>query len=218
MITLGVHCAGPNCDVALLKDNIPLAIKTLPMKRGHDQHLPVLVQESFKQADISIAEVDRFSVCVGPGSFTGIRVGVAFVRGLALSCEKTAIGVTSLEAFESISQDNGRSIALSPAKRKMPDLSFWAQTFGRSGLEDPAEIGLPDLGEYLVETDTVFLSEAPGEELLVELQNRNLDWELSQSTALGVAKFAVAHSGNGLRAPSPVYARAPDAIPAKPVR
>lgn len=62
----------------------------------HSQTLMVLIDEAIKSAGLKIGDIDRFAVSTGPGSFTGLRIGVGTVKGLALATEKPAAGISSL--------------------------------------------------------------------------------------------------------------------------
>jgi len=115
------------------------------MLRGQDARLPQLVQNTLSDAQVSLNQVDRFAVVSGPGSFTGIRVGVAFARGLALATGKPCIGVTSMEAALPAGQQGSAIVALS-AQKRAPDVTFWTQTFRTGAATAPAlEMAVEDL-------------------------------------------------------------------------
>jgi tRNA threonylcarbamoyladenosine biosynthesis protein TsaB len=69
------------------------------MVRGHAEALVPLIAAVMSEAPVDFAELDRIAVTVGPGSFTGLRVGVAAARGIALATGKPAVGVTTLAAL-----------------------------------------------------------------------------------------------------------------------
>ena len=73
MIVLGIHTAGPACDVALVRGEEILAETLVPMTRGQDAQLPGLVDRLLQRTETTLGEIDRFAVVTGPGSFTGIR-------------------------------------------------------------------------------------------------------------------------------------------------
>jgi tRNA threonylcarbamoyl adenosine modification protein YeaZ len=69
------------------------------MQRGHAEALMPLVARVLDRAQIDSSDLDRIAVTTGPGSFTGLRVGIAAARGIALATGKPAIGLTTLAAF-----------------------------------------------------------------------------------------------------------------------
>jgi tRNA threonylcarbamoyladenosine biosynthesis protein TsaB len=73
--------------------------RSLAMMRGHAEALMPLIVAVMSAANIDFAELDRVAVTIGPGSFTGVRVGVAAARGIALAAGKPAVGVTTLAAL-----------------------------------------------------------------------------------------------------------------------
>jgi tRNA threonylcarbamoyladenosine biosynthesis protein TsaB len=76
-----------------------VASESLPMARGHAEALLPLVARVMKAASLAFADLDRIVVTTGPGSFTGLRVGIAAARGLGLATEIPVIGVSTLSAY-----------------------------------------------------------------------------------------------------------------------
>ena len=214
MLTLGIHTASSNCSAAILDGETILAEIAEPMQRGHDQRLPDIVSQTARSAGIRIRDLGQISVCVGPGSFTGIRVGVAFARGLALANSIDAFGVTSPEGLMA-TPPSQPTFALIPAKKRLPDLSFWAQSFGDSALPDPAELSVAELKDRLG-PDTSILSTREGSETLADLiPDRAVSVHFPN--AAGIALWSIRSERSKVRSPTPIYVREPDAIPAKPL-
>ena len=76
-----------------------VASETQPMTRGHAEALMPMIARVMEAARLEFSDIDRIAVTTGPGSFTGVRVGIAAARGLALATGKPAIGLTTLAAF-----------------------------------------------------------------------------------------------------------------------
>jgi len=76
-----------------------IAADTLPMQRGHTEALMPLIARVLSAANLSFVEIDRIAVTVGPGSFTGLRVGISAARGIAVAAGKPAVGVSTLSAY-----------------------------------------------------------------------------------------------------------------------
>lgn len=100
MHVLAIDTALEVCAAAVLDtESGLLARESLPMVRGHAEALMPLVARVMSQSRLDFGDIDRIAVTVGPGSFTGLRVGVAAARGLALAAGKPAVGLTTLAAF-----------------------------------------------------------------------------------------------------------------------
>ena len=87
MKLLAVDTALGACSVALLDDGKTLAHIFEPMDRGHAERLAPMVDEAMQKAGMDFAALDRLAVTTGPGTFTGQRVGLAFMRGLRLALQ-----------------------------------------------------------------------------------------------------------------------------------
>lgn len=99
MIVLAIDTSLDACSVALDRDGETCGLLCETMTRGQAERIAPMVQETLRGAAISPDEIDRTAVAVGPGSFTGVRVGLAFARGWALALGKPCIGVSTLEAL-----------------------------------------------------------------------------------------------------------------------
>jgi tRNA threonylcarbamoyladenosine biosynthesis protein TsaB len=98
---LAIDTALEACSAAILDtERGDLASsRSLSMVRGHAEALVPLIAAVMSEAHVDFTELDRIAVTVGPGSFTGLRVGVAAARGIALATGKPAVGVTTLAAL-----------------------------------------------------------------------------------------------------------------------
>jgi tRNA threonylcarbamoyladenosine biosynthesis protein TsaB len=76
-----------------------IASETMAMQRGHAESLMPMVERLMHKAGFPFSDIDRFAVTIGPGSFTGLRIGIAAARGFALAFNKPAVGISSLAAF-----------------------------------------------------------------------------------------------------------------------
>ncbi|WP_339764067.1 tRNA (adenosine(37)-N6)-threonylcarbamoyltransferase complex dimerization subunit type 1 TsaB [uncultured Hoeflea sp.] len=121
MLTLAIDCSARFCSVALfdLGGNRILAEASPDIGRGHAEQLPAVLQSVLAKATVELSQIGRIGVTVGPGSFAGIRVGVAFARGLALALDVPIVGVGSLEAiaFPSAREHGKAVMAVLDAKR-----------------------------------------------------------------------------------------------------
>ncbi|HEY6633524.1 MAG TPA: tRNA (adenosine(37)-N6)-threonylcarbamoyltransferase complex dimerization subunit type 1 TsaB [Rhizobiaceae bacterium] len=101
MILLAIDTASALC-AACVHDSVArkeLGRSVLDLGKGHAEQLMGVVHEAMAQAGVAFRQLDRIAVAVGPGSFTGVRVGVSAARGFALALKIPAVGVTTLEAI-----------------------------------------------------------------------------------------------------------------------
>lgn len=101
MLVLAIDTALDACAAGILDtdDGRLIAQETLPMKRGHAEALMPLIARVIESAGIGFTALDRVAATAGPGSFTGLRVGLSAARGIALAANKPVVGVTTLAAF-----------------------------------------------------------------------------------------------------------------------
>lgn len=101
MISLTIDTSGTVCAACIYdstQDKI-LGNKFEDIGRGHAEHLMEIISDAMHEANIEHAQIDRVVTCIGPGSFTGVRVGVATARGFGLGLKIPVVGVSSLNAF-----------------------------------------------------------------------------------------------------------------------
>ena len=117
MIVLGLDTALAACSVAVTRDGQVLAALSEPMLRGHQERLAPMTAEVMARAGLPFSALDHIGVTVGPGSFTGLRVGLAFAKGLGLALGKPCVGVGTLEALAASEPGPGLTAAVIDAKR-----------------------------------------------------------------------------------------------------
>jgi tRNA threonylcarbamoyladenosine biosynthesis protein TsaB len=101
MLILAIDTALDSCSACVLDTDAGkmIAQESQAMKRGHAEALMPLIARVVKDASIAFTRLDRIAVTTGPGSFTGLRVGLSAGRGIALAAEKPVVGVTTLTAY-----------------------------------------------------------------------------------------------------------------------
>jgi len=98
MKILSMDTSSVNATVAVCDDNKILGEYTIGNERAHSQIIMPMLEDMLKRSNLSIKDIDIFAVALGPGSFTGLRIGVAAMKTLALSLNKKIIGVSSLDS------------------------------------------------------------------------------------------------------------------------
>ena len=101
MRVLAIDTALEACSAAVLDTERPdtAARESIPMERGHAEALMPLIQRVVEKAGTDFGSLDRIAVTTGPGSFTGLRVGIAAARGIGLASGKPVVGLTTLAAY-----------------------------------------------------------------------------------------------------------------------
>jgi N6-L-threonylcarbamoyladenine synthase len=212
MIVLALDTAGVDCAAAVYDsggDRV-LAEITETIGKGHAEHLIALIDRVLEKAGIDLKTVERIAVTIGPGSFTGIRVGVAAARGFALALGIPAVGVTTLAVIAAAHGDQaaGRPILVAmDAKRG----EVYLQMFGG----DRVSRGEPEA--MLVEDAQALAATFNG--LIVGSAVPLLRGDIADAADTVANMFpiaAVARLGASVAAgdkPKPLYLRGPDAKP-----
>ncbi len=99
MKILALDTATQTCSVAIIDDERLLVELTRANIKTHSRHLMDLIETVCLAADLSVRDMDGFAVTIGPGSFTGLRIGISTIKGLAFSLAKPVAGVSSLDAL-----------------------------------------------------------------------------------------------------------------------
>jgi tRNA threonylcarbamoyladenosine biosynthesis protein TsaB len=134
MLVLAIDTALDACSAAVF-DSVQetiLASDMQVMARGHAEALMPLVAGVMRQAECDFTQIDRVAVTVGPGSFTGLRVGISAARGIGLAAEKPVAGITTLAALAApyLAAEPGRPVAAAIDGRHR---HVYLQLFGAGG-------------------------------------------------------------------------------------
>lgn len=140
MLILAIDTASIYCAVALIRHKSVIARISERMNKGHAEKLIGYITQVMEQANMTLSQVDRIAVNIGPGSFTGVRVGVSTARALALALEIPAVGVSALEALAMHATNKNTTLAISVVIEAGRDM-FYHQNFN----EDLTPLGEPGL-------------------------------------------------------------------------
>ena len=94
-----IDTSGPACGVAVMKDGQIVCELQLTSGKTHSQRVMPMVDQALEMCEMAVSDIDLFGAVVGPGSFTGVRIGVSSVKALAHAAGKPCIGVDALEAL-----------------------------------------------------------------------------------------------------------------------
>jgi tRNA threonylcarbamoyladenosine biosynthesis protein TsaB len=99
MKILALDTATLSCSAAIVDDGMACAELTTVNTQTHSKHLMSMIDTVCDMSGLKIADMDGFAVTIGPGSFTGLRIGISTVKGLAWSLNKPVVGISSLDAL-----------------------------------------------------------------------------------------------------------------------
>lgn len=134
MLILAIDTALEACSAAVLdtEAGVLVAHESVPMVRGHAEALMPLVARVMANSKLGFSAIDRIAVTTGPGSFTGLRVGLSAARGLGLAAGKPVVGLTTLAAFAAPLVAEDRSSPIISAIDARHD-HFYFQVLGGDG-------------------------------------------------------------------------------------
>lgn len=199
-LTLGLDTSGPYVGGTLCRDGIVLDAFYEDMAKGQAEHLMPMAQALLHNQGFSWTDLDRLGVGVGPGNFTGIRISVSAVRGLAMALKVPAIGVTLHNALAF--RIAGRVRTVISARRNY----VYIQDF---------QDGLP-LGPTALHALDKLPARATDNivgPMAADAEQGEFILQAPHAPAAAIA--LVAETSDDLTAPSPLYIRPPDAAPPK---
>jgi tRNA threonylcarbamoyladenosine biosynthesis protein TsaB len=218
MRILAIDCALDACAAAVFDSDLGaiIASQTRIMLRGHAEALMPLIARVMDEAEVEFNELDRIAVTVGPGSFTGLRVGISAARGIALAARKPAIGLTTLAGLAAphIAEDD-TTLVLAAIDARHDQV--YMQVFGPGGrtllaprvapVREAVRAAASGTARIVGSAAHLLARSWPRGELAPALVDQRGAPDIAWIARLG----AVASAAEG--PPKPLYLRAPDAQP-----
>jgi tRNA threonylcarbamoyladenosine biosynthesis protein TsaB len=205
---LAIDTALGACSAAILDGDTILAHRLSVMERGHAEALAPMVEDVMKEAAIPFASLERLAVTTGPGTFTGQRVGLAFMRGLRIALDRPLIGVTTLSVMaRQAMAETGCStgVALHDARRD----EVYLEVVGEREIP-PCVLLFDDAVALILKiARPIVLAGTAARRAHEAIPDTELSTVL-QPDALWVARLAQIISPPAMT-PKPLYLRAPDA-------
>ena len=213
MLILAMESTAKAASVALLRDGVLEAQSTQCSGLTHSRTLLPMAEDLLKNAGVKLSEVDRFAVAHGPGSFTGVRIGVAAVKGLAWASEKPAVGISTLEAmaWHGVAAGEGSLIccAMDARRNQVYNALFEIRDGAPVRMTEDRAISLADLiADLKADGRTPFLVGDGAQLCKSALESAVLAPEnLRMQSAWGVAMAAMDKPDASADALQPVYLR-----------
>ena len=218
MRVLAIDTALGACSACVIESGSPepLARESLVMERGHAEALLPLVDRVIAQIDGRFATIDRVAVTIGPGSFTGLRVGISAARAIGLACKVPVVGVTTLSALLAPLVTSGERRMLAAAiDARHGGVFFQAVAPGGRSIVAPAHLSVRDAVRFLGAGPVVLTgsgaaivaAEATAAGVSVSFMEAELAPDVTWVARLGMAADPAQAMAK------PFYLRAPDAKP-----
>ena len=203
---LAVETALGACSVAVLDGEKVLAHRFYEMTRGHAEALAPMVDDAMRDANVAFASLDCLAVTTGPGTFTGQRVGLAFMRGLRVALNKPLIGITTLEVMAAATEAK-RAAAIHDAKREE---AYLLLRDGNDVALAPTVMPFSDAVARVRAFGPCALAGTGAPAAASLLGNKFALTNIRQPDALWLARLALTRPAPD-GPPAPLYLRAPDA-------
>lgn len=197
------------CQAGLFDEETPLAVLERPMEQGGMERIAGLTRELMQAAGTGFDAIDRIGVTAGPGSFTGLRVGLAFAQGLGAALGRPVIGLSSLDGLAASTATEGVVMAVIDARR--------GQVYARA-FRDGSPLGAPealDLDQAQVQARALGAGlrlVGSGAPLVAEGLDRAEIVALAAPSPTALARLT-RMADPETAPPRPLYLRAPDAKP-----
>ncbi len=241
MLILSLDSAGSGCNLCVWRDGQILSLIEQPMERGQDRQLVPLTISALQEAHVEFDELDRIAATRGPGSFTGLRIGLAAAQGFGLALSKPVIGIDRFSIYREQFRETAPLLIVIQSKREELYCRFYPVE-GEAGepvMMTPDEIRA-FVGEHrdirIVGDATIYFSHMESgrewRKISPPLAGREIFHNAAPSCAGGIENIiaateaeavtcarlaAAAEIGNPGYAPHPLYIRAPDVTIKPPV-
>lgn len=221
MRLLAVDTATEICGMALTNDGKLEAELILDHGETHTRHIMAAIESVLDQADLTLAAIDAFVVTRGPGSFTGLRIGISTVKGLAMATGKPMVGISTLSVLAH--QAEGNSTLICPVIDARRNELYWS-LFQRSEtdlqIRMPETVGPADQISAQIDAPCMFIGNGVPlyQELLQEKINQPVHWASPEKgriqpavvARLGLKKIEAGQTDD-IMTFGPVYLRKSDA-------
>jgi len=215
MIALGIDTCERACSAAIVSDGQILSSKQEEIGRGHAERLLPMLAELYLEASMTEKDIDKIGVTVGPGTFTGLRIGLSVARGLAFALNIPCIGISALEVLAHQAEKAAMMHAVIAGRGEhcFYQPFCWSEERGEQISMSPASnISLQDVRSLIEARPGNIIGS--GVRQLGFNENEQVNQAFCDPTI--IAQIATKKETKEYR-PDPLYLRAPDAAKAKPV-
>lgn len=215
MLTLAFESSAKAASVALLRDGSLISQYSQCSGLTHSRTLLPMAEDLLKNAELTLADIDLFAVAHGPGSFTGIRIGVSTVKGLSWACDKPCVGVSTLEsmAWHGLAAGGLICPVMDARRQQVYNALFQIREGKPVRLTEDRPLSLAELGEELRSLDGIPFLVGDGAALTARfLEQEGLPFRMAPENLLwqsawGVGMAALDKTPGDSQSLLPVYLR-----------
>jgi tRNA threonylcarbamoyladenosine biosynthesis protein TsaB len=207
MIVLVIDTALGACTAAVFDGARALGVRSEPMSKGHSERLGGFVRDAAAEAGIGFDTVERIGVTVGPGSFTGLRVGLSFALGLGEALDRPVVGLSALDALAASVSGDEPTAALIDARREQ----VYARLFRNGAPQGEAEaLSVAEAAARLTGANWRLVGSGGPVVVTAHPELRAAVEPLPAPSPAALARLTIALDPEA-HPPRPLYLRAPDA-------
>ncbi|MEQ8319516.1 MAG: tRNA (adenosine(37)-N6)-threonylcarbamoyltransferase complex dimerization subunit type 1 TsaB [Rhodospirillales bacterium] len=223
-VILGIDTATTGCAAAIVRDEDCLAMACARMARGQSEALMPMIAEVMQQAGLGFGDLDGLAVTRGPGAFTGLRIGLAAARALALTIARPCLGIVTFDILvrqaldDSLIEDMEALVVAVDSKRE--ELFIQVYEPDGSAQNGPAVLRPDDVAGLLAGRSRIAVAGDAGDKVASALRQ---DFDVRHLAGIDVPDpRVVARLGlewlqkSGEYPPTPLYLRPPDVSPPNP--
>lgn len=211
MALLAIDTSSRNCSAHLKRSDGVSYERSDLIERGHAERIIGMIDEAIEHLNLSYQDLTRIGVTTGPGSFTGVRVGLSAARGLALALNIPVVGVSTLEALAGGVDEECAKLVVQDAKRG----EFYAQFFDADGSSNDGPL-LHKINDTVpkswCEPERLALIGSGAEHFLPLIDKAFIATNQDAPSIEVVSRLCQAAKAGSIK-PKPLYLRAADAKP-----
>jgi tRNA threonylcarbamoyladenosine biosynthesis protein TsaB len=219
MLILALDAAGAACSVAIGDSATLRAYAMQTLAQGHGEILMPMIVAAMAEAGVGYSDLDRIAVTVGPGGFTGVRIGLATARGIALAAGRPVVGITSFAAVAAAvpaPEQKGRTLVVA-LESKRAELFLQVFGAGSAPLGEPRLLAPEAAAAELPDGSLLIAGDGAGRLASALPAGRFVTSRITHADARSLLELAE-RAESGMRPPSALYLRPPEAKPATQTR